>query len=293
MEDRIKEFDRIPCLEAIGPWPFTTRRVYSWANGPRIVWHSRYHRKGLLRYYDEETTRRRPNLLSCLWMPRELNWWIGVIFALGASLFALASVLTLSPALAHWWLLNSTAISAIYFAGSIPFTTAAYLQLYQAANAGDFPRADSAVSRRAYFGWKPHEIGWLSAALQFAGTILFNINTFDAMSPSPNWLGQDLAIWAPNLIGSILFLASGYLAFIETCHAYWAWNPGNISWDVVFANLFGCAGFMASAWFAVVSPQQSSIEAITLSVIFTLLGAIGFFVGALLMLPEAVLPPKL
>lgn len=290
MEDSIKEFDQIPCLEAKGPWPFITRRIYSWADGSRLVWHSRYHRKGLLRDGDEATT---ANLLSCVWLPRELNWWIGVIFALGASLFALASIFTLAPALARWCSLDSTGISAIYFAGSIPFTTAAYLQLYQAANAGEFPSGDSTSSRRAYFGWKPQDIGWLSAALQFAGTILFNINTFDAMNPSPNWFGQDLTIWAPNLIGSILFLASGYLAFIETCHAYWAWNPCNVSWDVVFANLFGCVGFMASALFAVALPQQSSIETMTLSVIFTLLGAIGFFVGALLMLPEAVLPPKL
>ena len=35
-----------------------------------------------------------------LWMPWRLNWWIGVVFALGATLFAVGCLLFLSPALA-------------------------------------------------------------------------------------------------------------------------------------------------------------------------------------------------
>jgi hypothetical protein len=108
------------------------------------------------------------------------------------------------------------------------------------------------------------------------------------MIPSLTWFQQDLVIWAPNIIGSILFLASGYLAFIETCHTHWAWKPRSISWWVVFTNLLGCMGFMASALFAIVLPGLPNIEAVTVAVLFTLLGAIGFLVGSLLMLPEAI-----
>ena len=101
-------------------------------------------------------------------MPGQLNWWIGIIFALGSLLFAVASVLSLNPALAKAWSLDSMQINAIFFAGSIPFTIAAYLQLYQAANAGEFsPDASPAPRRRAIIGWRPHDIGWLSSALQF------------------------------------------------------------------------------------------------------------------------------
>ena len=128
--------------------------------------------------------------------------------------------------------------------------------------------------------------------MQFAGTILFNFNTFDAMIPSLNWFQRDLLIWVPNIDGSVLFLVSGYLAFIETCHAHWAWKPWSISWWVVFANLLGCVGFMISALFAIFLPGTSDSEAISISVMFTLLGAIGFLVGSLLMLPEAVSPPE-
>ena len=208
---------------------------------------------------------------------------------LGSLLFAVASVLSLFPLLAKAWSLDATQINAIYFMGSIPFTTAAYLQLFQAANCGHFqPGGSESPSRVKLLGWKPHDIGWLSCALQFAGTILFNFNTFDAMLPSLTWFQQDLLIWAPNIFGSILFLASGCLAFIETCHAWWAWKPKSISWWVVFINLLGCVGFMASACLAIVLPGTPNIEVVHLSILFTLLGAICFFAGSLLMLPEMV-----
>jgi len=221
-------------------------------------------------------------------MPQELNWWIGNVFAVGSVLFALGSVLSLVPALARAWALDTAQINAIFFTGSIPFTIAAYLQLYQAANARELlPGSTDAAHRRSFLGWRPHDAGWLSCALQFVGAVLFNFNTIDAMVPSLRWFEEDLVVWVPNIVGSILFLASGYLAFIETCHAHWAWKPDEISWWVVLANLLGCIGFMISAVFAIVLPGGPNVEAATMSVGFTLLGAIGFLAGSLLMLPEA------
>jgi hypothetical protein len=133
-----------------------------------------------------------------------------------------------------------------------PFTAAAYLQLFQAANQAPLPVEAATTDRRLnVIGWKPGNIGWLSCALQFVGTVLFNFNTLDAMIPALTWFEEDLVIWAPNIIGSILFLAAGYLAFIETCHVYWGWQPRSISWWVVFINLLGCVGFLISASFSI------------------------------------------
>ncbi|QDU75598.1 hypothetical protein Pan97_26320 [Bremerella volcania] len=215
------------------------------------------------------------------WLPRDLNWWIGVLFAIGAVLFCGASILCLLD-------VATASASVIYFLGSIPFTIAAYLQLHQAANAAPLPSAPKAVStQHSYFGWRPHDVGWLSCATQFVGTVLFNFNTLDAMIPSLSWFGQDLLVWTPNFIGSILFLISGYLAFIEVGHAYWAWAPKDLSWWITFINLLGCAGFMISAVLAITLPGQPDPVRTTVSVAFTLQGAISFLLGALLMLPEA------
>jgi hypothetical protein len=125
------------CIEETGAWPFVTRRVLESADGTRRSWSSRHHRKGLLVVGEVASAERRASVLwQCLWMPGQLNWWIGTIFALGSLLFAIASALSLSPALAQAASLDSMAINAIFFAGSIPFTAAAYLALFQAANAG-------------------------------------------------------------------------------------------------------------------------------------------------------------
>ncbi|EAQ80750.1 hypothetical protein [Blastopirellula marina] len=271
-------------LEERGAWPFVTLRVWRRLGQIRRQWNARHHRKQLAPPETLQVARLPQLLLRGLWLPGKLNWWIGVIFAFGASLFALASSLSLWPSLANLGEVSETRIGAIYFAGSIPFTAAAYLQLFQAANAGEF--GQEKPLRTKLFAWRPHDAGWLSCLLQFVGTVLFNFNTFDGMWPGLTWLQQDLLVWAPNLVGSILFLASGYLAFIEFGHAYWAWRPENLSWWIVSINLLGCVGFMLSAIFAVGLPGEPIDVAVTAATAFTLLGAICFLTGAVLMLPE-------
>jgi hypothetical protein len=273
--------------QSSGPWPFISQHIVPGAENKHIVLNSRHHRKGFYRAMEHT------GLLRCLWMPGQLNWWIGIGFSLGALLFALGCVMVLSPSISSSWPLRSISANTVFFAGSIPFTIAAYLQLFQAANAGEFtPQLETVHSRRSYFGWYPHQIGWLGCALQFLGTLLFNINTFEAMLPKMNWLQQDFAIWIPDLIGSMLFLLSGYLAFIETCHRYWAWRPRDISWWVTFISVLGCVAFMISALFSYVPQTAFSFDAATIAVMFTLIGAICFFIGSMLMLPETALSTK-
>jgi len=278
-------------IESKGPWPFTTRRTFLLPDSSRTVWRSRHHRKGLFSGKLHKLGSFGARLLRTLWMPQELNWWIAVVFVLGALLFMAGCVLSLAPAMVQELSLEATTVNAIFFVGSVPFTTAAYLQLFQAANASEFkPLGSAAPGRAVLFGWQPHNVGWLSCTLQFLGTLLFNVNTFDAMIPGLTWFQQDLEIWIPNVIGSMLFLASGYLAFVETCHAHFAWKPASLSWWVTFANLLGCVAFMISAVFAFVPPEPFAFDGLTISVAFTLLGAVGFLVGSLLMLPETARP---
>ena len=52
------------------------------------------------------------------------------------------------------WSLDAAQINAIFFAGSIPFTTAGYLQLYQAANADE--------SARWYVGTTAANFHWVA-----------------------------------------------------------------------------------------------------------------------------------
>jgi hypothetical protein len=217
---------------------------------------------------------------------RHLNGFIASLFTCGSSLFLLAGILSLWPALAARWSLDSFAINLIFFAGSIPFTSAAYLQLFQSANA--MPATGSKHStppKIAWFGWRPGDIGWLSCALQFAGTLLFNVNTFDALLPGLDWLQQDAAVWAPDMIGSALFLASGYLSLVECYRDRSARQSNGLAWWITLINLLGCVAFLVSAVlaFTAFTPDAALVA---WSTMFTAVGAAAFLVGSLLMLPQ-------
>jgi hypothetical protein len=272
------------CLESQGPRPFVTRRVHRLDDGTLAVWSSRHHRKDLpLPEALVDGAIRR----ACLrgWCSvGGFNWWIGLVFAVGSLLFILGSVLILWPSLVGTGAFKP---AHVFFVGSLPFTLAACLQFYQAGNATDFPVKDSTPVQRKLFGCRLRELGWWSCLLQFIGTLLFNVSTYQALNPNLDWISEDIRTWVPNLIGSILFLLSGYMAFAETCHAYWRCLPRNLSWWAVLWNLAGCIGFLVSALLAVLVSAADPAIRLQLSTGFTLLGATGFLLGSLLLMPEA------
>jgi len=287
MKQKYSETSGLDCIESVGPWPFITRRIYKDLKGEKFIWYSRNHRKRLGPSPFSKEVGIIKKTLICLWNPSQLNWWIAIIFAIGSLCFATASFLSLNPDLLKLLYLSNKEVNSIFFLGSIPFTIASYLQLYQSANTEPLPNDDRLSSKTLiFFGWRPNDIGWLSCMLQFIGTLMFNLSTFEAMDTSMTWVKQDILSWTPDLVGSILFLLSGYLAFIETCHAHFAFHPKDISWWITLSNLFGCLGFIISSGFGVVLPE-SHIFILDLSYLFTLIGASGFFLGSALMLPEA------
>lgn len=221
--------------------------------------------------------------LAWLFAPRRLNWWIGSLFAVGSVCFAVASALQL-------WPVESSAtswswVNWIYFLGSIPFTTAGGLVLMQSAHAPATPNRDE-PGRMPFPGFKPRNLGWSSAALQFVGTLLFNINTFCGALEGLTPKMTILAVWGPNFIGSVLFLASGLLGYLEAVHHWLRIEIKQLSWWVVFINLLGCVGFIISA-LASFAPTGGEILAPSLALASTFQGALCFLLGALLSLAEA------
>ncbi len=269
-----------------GPWPFITRRSYRLA-GRRIVWQARQHRKGLAR-----AARALENAPVPFWQTQGYNWWTGALFALGSLLFMTGSALSLLPAdIAP----AATPINIVFFMGSIPFTLAGYLQHFQAANQSAFtldPNDATAPRRISLLGWHPHSAGWLSTFCQFIGTVAFNFNTFDPLVAGAGWEAQDLAVWLPGMVGSVLFLVSGYLAFVETAHGYWSWRPRRLDWQIVFINLLGCVAFMAASTLAYVPRGGEAGWIGDLANVLLGLGAFGFFLGAALMMRESATAAK-
>jgi hypothetical protein len=155
----------------------------------------------------------------------------------------------------------------VFFAGSVFFTLAAGLEL-----------REGTVRRGSRWGSDP---SWWSAAVQFVGTLLFNISTFAAMQDSLSTRQENRLVWAPDLFGSACFLVSGALAYRVARPA----RPDR-NWKMAAVNLAGCVLFGVSAIASYVVPSTGSVLDLAAANFSTALGALCFFIGALLMWPH-------
>jgi hypothetical protein len=256
--------------EHSGFGPFVTREVFRRLDGTVVVWESRRHRK-----------RRTHATGSTWWAPRAQGWWIGVLFAIGSFCFALGSLPSYADAV------GAPADNITYFIGSLFFTSAAFLQYSQVAWADGRPDRPGAMA--AVLHWARPRVGridWWATAVQFAGTLFFNVSTGHAVTATQSG-APDLnhLIWRPDALGSVCFLIASWLAWAEVSHGSWSWRPGSISWWIALLNLIGSVAFGISAIASKVEPS-GSLRSLALTNLGTFVGAVCFLVGGLLLLPE-------
>jgi hypothetical protein len=235
-------------------------------------WSSRVHRKRASRFA------RASRGESVWWAPRRLSWWIGVLFAIGATCFFVGPL----PGFVE--LVGSGIDGLVFFVGSVFFTTAAALQCVETFNADRGPAAESHRFRIVAF--EPGRIDWWSSIVQFAGTLLFNVNTYHAMSTGFDNPSYDRLVWAPDVIGSACFLVSGYLAYAEASGGLLRPARRTLGWWIAAVNLVGCIAFGISAIAAYVVPSSGSVVDLVWANAFTAFGGLCFLVGAVLLLPE-------
>jgi YrhK-like protein len=185
---------------------------------------------------------------------------IGVLFMIGSACFALASLPGASE-------LSDEVVGVTYFVGSLFFTTAAFEQLRTARGEG---------------------AGVGAAAVQFAGTLFFNVTTFTGMSDRlSSGDHADLLVWSPDAIGSVCFLVASVLAEIAV------WGPLVPARRSASLNLIGSIAFGISAVAAYVVPDTDELLNASLATSMTLLGALCFFWAArVLVKPPPWLRPK-
>lgn len=152
------------------------------------------------------------------------------------------------------------------FVGSWFFTTAAWMQLAQATGSDHSPAERS------------------SAAVQFAGTLLFNLST-GASVLAHAVTAERRFVWAPDALGSSAFLLSGVLGFVAVSATTGLFELRSRDWWASAINLIGCVAFGVSALAAFVRVTGVTADAL-LANLGTFVGALCFLVAALMVLPR-------
>ena len=211
------------------------------------------------------------------WAPAARGWWIGILFAIGSTLFALGSIAPYASAVGAW------VDSLTYFIGSIFFTSAGFLQYREAVDAGP---SGPARGWRRVLCWQLDRIDFLATGIQLLGTLFFNLSTANALQTDLTSTAARHHIWRPDALGSICFLVASALAWVEVSHGWLSFQPRQLSWWITLLNLVGSIAFGVSAAAAFIVPSTGELKNAALANLGTLVGALCFLVGAILLLPE-------
>ncbi len=198
-----------------------------------------------------------------------LNLIAAAAFTVGGSLFALgAAVAELGSA-------DPTAPACIFFAGGLFFTTGGYVSVLQVINPPE-------RERWRWWAWEPDRVAWVSAAVLFAGTLVFGVNLVDSFLEGLTVKQQNRLIWAPDMVGCTLFLVSGHLALSMVCRRRVCWMPRRLDWWIAALNQVGSYLFLVSALAAFVNPETSSAVNEAVANWGTFGGALCFAIGGVL-----------
>ncbi|TDN92842.1 hypothetical protein EV279_2375 [Microbacterium sp. BK668] len=184
---------------------------------------------------------------------------------IGSACFAVGAVPAYADAVGPVW------SSATFFLGSIFFTLAALIQL---ALSGRRPPERPLQGADA--------ADWWSAAIQFVGTLLFNLSTAAVLVQAVASPAQELTGWRPDAWGSIAFLISSTLALVAANRSGELWDPLARTWHGTFLNMVGSIAFGFSAVGAYVLPATGDLRNLEWADLGTFLGAICFFLAAAL-----------
>ena len=194
---------------------------------------------------------------------------MALAFALGSTCFLIG------PFPGYVQVVGEAADGVTFFVGSVLFTIGGFLQCWIA-----FPERRSQGEGRA---------AWWSAVIQSAGTLFFNLTTYEAMHTTVTNAEYNSLVWRPDWRGSICFLISGVIAYrASPRHGRAGLLParGGPGWWQPAVNLLGCVFFGISAVAGYLVPATGSMLDQAAANWNTALGAACFLACALGALSE-------
>jgi hypothetical protein len=187
--------------------------------------------------------------------------WMALFFALGSACFFIG------PFPGYAQLVGANGDAVTFFIGSILFTAGGAFQTWIA-----FPERHSGAAGKA---------AWRAATIQSAGTLFFNVTTYQALHTSLTNSHYDRLVWRPDAFGSVCFLISGGLAYHASARHGWLPARGRAGWWEPAINLLGCIFFGISAIAGYLVPSTGSLLNLAWANWNTALGAACFLTCAL------------
>lgn len=186
-------------------------------------------------------------------------------FAIGSVLFAVGAVPQYAEAV------GPVLTNLTFFVGAVFFTVAALIQL--ALSGRRAPRRHTNPADRA---------DWWAAAVQFGGTLCFNVSTTDALITAVDTETRLSDGWRPDAVGSICFLVASGLAVVATRDRHTLWDTRARTWHGTWLNMLGSVFFAFSAVGAYTLPATDDLVSSFWANLGTFLGALCFLAAALL-----------
>ncbi|TFC05183.1 hypothetical protein E3O42_04065 [Cryobacterium adonitolivorans] len=187
-------------------------------------------------------------------------------FIVGSTLFILGAVSGFLGAV------GAVTDNLTFFIGSLFFTLAAFIQLNLSGR-----RPPRSTTNR------PDRFDWWAAAIQFAGTLFFNLSTATALTAS--LVDTERTAWRPDAYGSVCFLLSSLLAVVATTGRDALWDPKARTWPGACLNLLGSVAFGVAAVSAYPIAEFGQQFLASWATVGTITGAVCFLVAAVLTRP--------
>ena len=164
---------------------------------------------------------------------------MAVFFATGSTCFFIG------PFPGYASLVGDSAYAVTFFVGSILFTMGGALQTSLVVG-----------SRNASSGGRAL---WCAATIQSAGTLFFNVTTYQAMHTALSRPEFNKLVWRPDALGSVCFLVWGAIAYHASARRGWLPVRGSRGWWEPSVNLLGCIFFSLSAIAGYIVPSTGSM----------------------------------
>ncbi len=258
-------------------------------DGSTATWESRLARKrGFIEVVRDGIVERiaaRPAVAIRL---RRCNDVSGVSFFLGGGLF------TLGALLAQYEAASVVVIDWTFLIGGFWFSTGAYAALVQEINSPRRIGSDGSLVARRWRWWayEPLRPGWVCAFVLFCGTLAFAISLVDAFLQDLTGPQVNRLIWAPEMVGCVMFLVSGHIGIIEVCHGRFRLKVSDLGWWIVVVNQIGSWLFMLSGLAAFVRPATGDVISVWMINWGTALGAACFSAAGVAQLFERPAVPR-